>query len=190
MKLTLKLLAPYFAVALFWCAFHNAWLAILTYHVQILYWSRKQRPSLRISIQSGSLWILLPAAAAGPILYFLLPVITGSELTPWLTRYRLTEASLLTMIPYFGLVHPILEQVHWAPLRQRTPVAHAAFAGYHLLVLSSLLSAPWLILCFVVLAATSCAWRHLVQRTGGLLAAILSHVLADLGIVIVACLRS
>jgi hypothetical protein len=40
MKLTAKLLAPYFAVGVFWCVFSNAWLAMLAYHAQILFWSR------------------------------------------------------------------------------------------------------------------------------------------------------
>jgi hypothetical protein len=44
--LTLKLLAPCFAVLVFWCWLGNAWLAILAYHAQILLWSRGSLPKL------------------------------------------------------------------------------------------------------------------------------------------------
>ena len=57
--------------------------------------------------------------------------------------------------PYFGLVHPVLERVHWSPLRERTPFAHPIFAGYHLLVLSSLLSVSWLLISFALLTTAS-----------------------------------
>ena len=89
------------------------------------------------------------------------------------------------MIFYFGLVHPLFEQIHWAPLRESTPLAHLAFAGYHMLVLYSLLTVPWLALCFVVLVAASWLWQRMVRESGSLLLPIASHVAADLGIIIV-----
>ena len=36
LELALKMAAPYLAVGVFWCLLHNAWLAILAYHGQIL----------------------------------------------------------------------------------------------------------------------------------------------------------
>ncbi len=64
---------------------------------------------------------------------------------------------MVAMVAYFGLVHPLLEQAHWTPLREATPIAHVAFAGYHMLVLASLLTVPWLAVCFVILTAASVA---------------------------------
>ena len=93
------------------------------------------------------------------------------------------------MVPYFGLVHPVLEQIHWTPLRDETPLAHPLFAGYHMLVLFSLLTVPLLVLVFIVLATTSVAWQFLAKRSGSLAAPIVSHILADFGIVIAAWLR-
>ena len=94
------------------------------------------------------------------------------------------------MIPYYGIIHPILEQIHWAPLREKTPLAHLAFAGYHVLVVYSLLTPPWLVLCFGVLAAASFVWQRMTTRTTSLAGPIVSHVLADLGVVVVAWLRA
>jgi len=96
----------------------------------------------------------------------------------------------MAMIPYFGLIHPVLEQVHWAALRDSTPLAHPLFAGYHMLVLHSLLPLPWLILSFVVLTMASFAWQRMAKMTGNLALPVASHALADLGVIIAAWLKT
>jgi hypothetical protein len=186
-SLTARLLAPYVAVGLFWCLLQDAWPAILAYHVQILFWSRR---SFRIPrrVPTRHLALALPAALTGPVLYVLLPVITRIDLPTWLQAHGLSGRSLLLMVPYFAIVHPVLEQVHWAPLRQRTWLAHPLFAGYHMLVLGSLVLPAWLALVFVVLTSASWVWLGMQQRTGSLTVAVLSHILADSGVVIVAWL--
>ena len=93
------------------------------------------------------------------------------------------------MIPYFGLVHPILEQVHWHALRELTPWSHPVFAGYHMIVLSSLLTLPWLVLAFGVLVGVSFAWTKMFRKRGNLTGSTFSHVLADLGVVVAAWSR-
>jgi hypothetical protein len=191
MRHTLKILAPYLAVAVFWCAWPSAWLAILVYHVQILLWNGKSL----LRDMRGPAWrkgvlLAVPAAVAGPILYLLLPVAVRTDLSAWLEAHRLSGAALAAMIPYFGLVHPVLEQAHWGPLREKTAWAHPLFAGYHVIVLSTLLSIPWLLLCFSVLIMASLAWRRMARLTGGLAVPAASHVLADLGIVLAAWVRT
>jgi hypothetical protein len=190
MKLTLRLLAPYFAVVVFWCIFSNAWLAILAYHVQILLWTRGPFRAMRKERCKHLTLLALPAALAGPLLYWLLPHMTHADLASWLAQRGLSDCSLLVMIPYFGIVHPLLEERHWAPLRKRTPLAHPVFAGYHMPVLHSLLTFPWLALCFAVLTAASLIWHKMAQRPGGPPAAVASHILADLGIVLAAWLKA
>jgi membrane protease YdiL (CAAX protease family) len=83
-----------------------------------------------------------------------------------------------------------MEQIHWLPLCQRTGLAPVAFAGYHLLVLVSIVGPGWMLLAFIGLIAVSIFWRWLYQTTGNLSAPLLSHALADLGIVLAAWLRS
>lgn len=189
----LKLLAPYLAVGVFWCGRSNAWLAILAYHAQVLFWARTSGPPGHGTwrpIPWRLLPLVLPAALAGPLLYVLLPTIAGDGLPAWLADHRLSGALLAAMIPYFGLVHPVLEQLHWAPLRARTAWAHLVFAGYHMLVLSSLLPTSWLVACFALLTSVSALWHELSRRSDGLSAAILSHALADLGVVAAAWFRA
>jgi len=186
-SLLLRLAAPYVAVIIFWIGFRNAWLALLAYHAQILFWSRRTSFWFQRPREMRDLLFALPTAVAGPFLYVFLSFAVDVDVAAWLADHHLTGAALVLMIPYFGLVHPFLEQRHWAPLREATPLAHPLFAGYHMLVLYSLLTAPWLILCFTVLMTASVAWRAMDRREFGY-AVPLSHALADLGIVIVAWL--
>jgi hypothetical protein len=188
--LVLKLLAPCFAVIVFWVVLRNAWLAILAYHAQVLLWlalSRAGRPGLRAS---SVVWLALPAALAGPAVYLLLPYIATVPVSTWLAQHHLTGVGLWLMVPYFGLVHPPLEQLHWAPLRTRTPLAHVLFAAYHVIVLYSLLPLAYLAAVFAVLTASSLMWMQVGRRAHSLAAPIASHVLADSGIVLAAVLLS
>lgn len=182
--------APYIAVGIFWMVFHSAWFALLAYHAQILWWSRGRLAGL---VRPRRTWLapfVVASALAGPAVYVVLPYVPHADLAAWLGRYGLTGGSLVAMVFYFGLVHPLLEQTHWAPLRERTPLAHVAFAGYHVLVLHSLLTLPWLAAVFAVLAGVSWLWQRMTDEAGSLVPAVASHLLADLGIVVVAWLVS
>jgi len=186
MKLLLKLLAPYLAVGICWCILKNGWLAILSYHLQILFWSRRSWAGLRWPNCKRIMLAAMPTAIAGPLLYFLLPYVTHTGLAAWLENYKLSGLSLVLMIPYFGIIHPFLEQLHWEPLREQSPVSHLIFAGYHMMVLYSLIKTPWLIMCFITLGAASIVWQQLTRRSESLSIAVLSHILADLGIILTA----
>lgn len=188
--LGLKLLAPYFAVIPFWLVLGSGWLAILAYHAQALLWARGAWPNLRKPKPSPLIWFVVPSALAGPVMYVLLPYITRTDLATWLVAHGLGRTSLLAMVAYFGIVHPFIEQMHWSPLRERTLWAHVAFAGYHVLVLYSLLTIPWLIVSFVVLLVASMGWQRMERETGSPTIPVTSHVLADLGIIVAALLRA
>jgi hypothetical protein len=189
-KRCLKILAPYIAVVIFWCVWPNAWLAILAYHAQILFWNWTAIRKVRLPQERKDLFLALPTVLAGPVLYVLFPFITNTELSAWLDTYQLSGPALVLMIPYFGFVHPLLEQIHWHPLRERSTWSHPLFAGYHMIVLSSLLSLPWLTVCFGVLVGASFSWQLMCHRTRGITVAVISHILADLGVVVAAWART
>lgn len=186
----MRLMAPYVAVGVFWCWFGNGWMAVLAYHLQIVLWAGRERQE-RGRVRAADVAVfVLPCALAGPAMWFLLPLITTVDLGTWLVTHGLSGMAWTLMVPYFGIVHPVLEQLHWGPLRRRTAVSHFCFAGYHMLVLFSLLRMEWLMVCFVVLAGVSVLWGYLSRRTGGILLPVLSHMAADSAIVVVALLKS
>jgi hypothetical protein len=94
--------------------------------------------------------------------------------------------AMVAMIPYFGIAHPILEQAHWSRLRERGALAHAAFAGYHTIVLYALLDLAWLVASIAVIAVASVVWHRTAKRCGGTLVPACSHILADVGIILAA----
>jgi len=186
--MVLKLLAPYFSVIIFWLVFHNAYLALLGYHLQIVFWSKKS-PFGKFWPNNKRDWFLsLAMLAAGPFIYFVLPLIAKTELSTWLSAYKLNGWLWLAMIPYFGLVHPFLEQAHWGPLREKTQLSHFFFAAYHTIVLYSLLPLFWLLAGFVVLTVASLIWQQIAENSNSYTAPVLSHILADFGVVIAAWL--
>lgn len=182
MPLLWRLLAPYIAVLPFMLIFQSAWLAMLVYHAQIIFcwfWLKGERPKLR---PTRLALLALPAGLAGLLLYYLLPYISRSTLFDWLAAYQLSGWSLVLMLCYFGLLHPLLEQLHWAELREETPWSHAFFAGYHLIVLHTFLSPLALLLCFLLLVIVSLLWGWVTRVSGSLLPSLVSHILADLSI--------
>lgn len=187
-KLVLKLLTPYFSVIVFWVFLHNAWLALLGYHLQILFWSKKSPFDKPWPNQKFYIAISLAMSVAGLFIYFVLPLISKLDLSAWLLQYQLTGWSWLLIIPYFGLIHPFLEQAHWGPLRDKTLTAHLFFAGYHAIVLYSLLPIFWLLASFIVLAIASFIWQQIAKHSNSYFAPVLSHILADFGVVIAAWL--
>jgi hypothetical protein len=185
MMTSLRLLAPYLAVGVFWCWLRNGWLAILSYHALILL-LRQDWPRWSGRLTRTEMLLAAPSVVAGPILYVLLPDLAETPIATWLAGFGLSGISLVLLIPYFGLVHPFLEQAHWAPLCRRSVASHFCFYGYHVLVLASLLSPVWLIGAFVVLVGASLLWEAMRQRTLDIKAAVLSHMLADTGIILAA----
>jgi len=180
------LLAPYLSVLVFWVWLHSAWLAILGYHAQILLWLWRERRPLGARPGARLLALALPFILAGPVVYVLLPQIASVQVGEWMRIHGLSGVALLTILPYFGLVHPPLEQLLWSPLRKQSPWAHVFFAGYHVIVLSSLIPPVWLAAVLVVLVCTSWIWQLIESVSGGLSVPIMAHVLADAGIAIAA----
>lgn len=183
-----RLLVPYVAVGIGWCLLGWGWQSLLAYHVLILAGSRGRWKGVFRGTSPGWLWAsVAPCALAGLILFLLIPVVAPDPaLADWLVAHGIGERALLFFIPYFGLIHPMLEQVHWRDLRPVGWVAHAAFAGYHALVLGSLVEAPWLVAILIGLAVASWSWGWITQETGGLLIPIAGHSLADLGVIVAA----
>lgn len=131
------------------------------------------------------LWLLtLIPALTGPVLYLFMPWVTSVDLGLWLTDYGLSGTSLALLIPYLGLIHPWLEQRHWLHLRERTPIAHLAFAGYHGVVLWTLLPVIWVVFIVAVLAFVSVGWAWLARQIDGRAVAAVSHVTADLSVIL------
>jgi hypothetical protein len=192
--------APYLAVIIGLYLFENAWLSILLYHAQIGVWGLSHRgtrspPLLKGWSAQGACCFVLPAVAAGPILYFLLPAMLkiNIPLGEWLSDVGLRGPTLWLFAAYFGLCHPMLEEFHWSSIRQSLKSAmpaHFFFAFYHVLVVSLILQWPWALATGAVLFGSSWLWHVMESKYEGTLLPVLSHTLADSAIIVTVCLAA
>lgn len=186
------MLAPWIAVGVFWLWLRSAWATILVYHaLMLLLPGRRLRDVTRGWSARLALASAVPCLLAGPLTWLLLPSMVRTPVGEWLASYGLSGWTLFLIVPYYGLVHPVLEQAHWGPLRARPGLAlpaSAMFAGYHGLVLSTVMEPVWIVVCIAVLFASSLAWTAIHRRTGGLMVPALSHAAADAGMIVAALL--
>lgn len=187
-------LAPWISVLAFWTVLHSAWMTILAYHAMMLLLSWRSIPGVFRGWNGGRFLLAAPlCAAAGPVTWLLLPHIVSTPVETWLPQYGLKGMTLFLMVPYYGLVHPVIEQAHWSRLwgrRRPGPLAVLPFAGYHGLVLSTIMKPFWVAVCVAVLILTGLSWRWMEKRTGGRLLPAATQALADSGIILAAVLRS
>lgn len=187
---------PYIAVLIGMYLFQSAWLAILLYHIGVigfLFFRKSTGLWMRMGRGLGTPLLvpgLIVCAMAAPVVYFMWPWIAISEniLPRWLAYYGLSGWAWWLLIPYFSIVHPILEELLWREIgsdcNPRICRQDLMFAGYHVLVLFQLVKTPWLILVFVVLTSSSIFWRWAARRFGGCLLPTLTHAVADAGVMI------
>ncbi len=195
----MKLLAafvPYVSVLVGMYVFHSAWLAVLLYHLGVVAFVVCRKPeNIWQRMWAGTKSpLLIPGligyAMVAPVVYFMWPWISVSDsiLPEWMARYGLTGAAWLLMIPYFSLVHPILEEIHWRGISPEKVNGicwqDLVFAGYHVLVLFQVIDWLWLFLVFGILAGSSVFWRWSAGKFGGYGLPILTHAVADAGVII------
>lgn len=182
------LLLPWFAVGVGWIGFGNAWIAIGLYHCGILALARGHLgPRLRRLLHGCSprwtlaLLLLLPVATVGflAVLPFLLR--PGFEPGDWLSARGLGAGALPLFVLVFGMIHPVLEEVHFQPLRAVAGWrAHLAYAGYHGVVLAECFPG-WAVLSTVAfLTGVSVAFGAFDRGLGGPRLSLLLHLAGDL----------
>jgi hypothetical protein len=178
-------LLPYAAIATGLGVFRSAWLAMALYHAGILAVMVVGSGGRIGSLLRG--WSAVPAAfavgfgASGAILLRILwPHAVRDGFAARLLEIGLHGESFVAFAFYHALVNPWLEEWYWRGWlgsAARGPVLRdAAFAGYHLIVLTRFLDWPWATACFVALTVAAWVWRRLAARCGGLLVPVLSHV--------------
>lgn len=201
MQSKLKFLFPiyiYIAIYVGLYIFKSAWTAILAYHIGIVLVLLFQRPTnLWTKIKSGwdfkeGMILTLACSLAGGVLLLFLPAMQpdNSSLSSSLSALGLTEDTWILFVVYFSIIHPILEEIIWRGYicdnsKSKYPsLLDFTFAGYHILVLVWFVTIPWIAISFAVLAMASWIWQTTSTRNNGLLIPIVSHIAADLSVIL------
>ena len=191
-----KWLAPILPYLAIWAGlflFKNAWLTLIGFHVAILIALAVARPSLPINIlfkSKSAKWILVSAlvcSTSGIGLYFLWDVFGIVPNLPMrLESIGLNSASWFAFIAYFSLVNPFIEEYFWRGFlgsdSKKLRVGDVIFAGYHALVLWGRVHPLSILFAVIILTSAGWIWRQISREDGGLLAAVLGHMVADFSI--------
>lgn len=134
-------------------------------------------------------WMIPGSIAGGILIYCLWPRIKlGPDLTVLLGNVGLAQGRWILFLFYYALIHPPLEQVFWRGYLGHSGktihIRDIAFAGYHFFTMIFFVHWPWALLSFFVLTGTAWLWRQCVRETHGLLIPVLSHLAADISIIV------
>jgi membrane protease YdiL (CAAX protease family) len=194
-KRILPPIIPYITIGIGLLIFHNAWLAILGYHigmVAVLFLS-KTGISLKQVFQGNRLWIIfitaLAGATGGILLYMLWPLLSvPDDINLYLQSIGLNERTWPAFLAYFILINPWIEEYYWrgylAADAKGIAVNDLLFSGYHLIVLAGQMETIWLIVVFFGLTIGAWFWRQMNRLNGGLLASTISHITADVTVIL------
>jgi membrane protease YdiL (CAAX protease family) len=185
---------PYIAVGIGLLLCHNAWLAMLGYHVLVLLWIYLSGAdfSFQRVFKSRNYKIVLLAfvlgLAGGMLLYALWPVLGVSvDIGRYAQSIGLNETTWPIFLAYFIIVNPVIEEYYWRGClgsERRRPVLNDGwFAGYHVLVLAGKMAPVWLLVIFLTLAGAAWAWRQMNRLGGGLLPSLACHVAGDIMVI-------
>jgi hypothetical protein len=197
---TITPLAPYVTVSAGLFLFRSAWAALIGYHVVmalILTFSRTKSRSRRltagrrwpVSVISGTI-----GACAGLVLLVAWRFVgLDGNAAQYARSLGLSGATWPAFLAYFIVVNPWIEEFYWrgylGSSDRRPTFNDGMFSGYHLLVAASLLSPAWLTALFVVLTLAAWFWRQVDRLSDSLLPSIVSHVAADITVMLVAYAR-
>ena len=186
----LTTILPYLTVGVGLLWIHNAFLALLSFHVAIvlsLLLARSHIP-IRILFKSKNIrWVVLNillCASSGISLYFLWSYFgVVNDLPGQVEALGLTGLTWPLFITYFVLVNPLIEEYFWrgylgSPTRGLYP-SDFLYAGFHGLVLMNKVQPGLILYSLGVLVLAGWFWRQLARADGGLLAPVLGHMAAD-----------
>jgi CAAX protease family protein len=186
---------PYLAVGLglFW--FHNAWAALLGFHIAIVIslWIARSGTPIKILFRSNHIrWMVLSiilSGSSGISLYFLWKYfgVTG-DLPARLEVLGLSKSTWPAFLAYFVFVNPFVEEYFWRGfLGNPTKGLYGSdffYAGFHALILVGKVQISTIIYSLLVLILAGWFWRQIAREDQGLLASWLGHMAADLTILL------
>ncbi len=183
----------------------NAILSIIFYHIgiiAILFFSNNIKlikETLKGWNNIVGLFFIILAPSVGLLSYILWPIIFKNDLNFYqlLKTFGFNNYNWIIFIIYFSTINPILEEIFWRAYfnnkkyysKNIFTIQDFGFAFYHLFVLIYFIKIYWLIIIFIFLYIASCLFRFIYIKYKGLLIPIISHIVADISIIVVASLK-
>jgi hypothetical protein len=187
---------PYLAIWAGLFLFKSAWFTLIGFHIAILLMLAIVRPNIPVNILFKSKhpkWILISilfCSTSGIGLYFLWNIFgITHDLPAQLQAIGLNSSSWFAFIAYFSLVNPFIEEYFWRGVlgsdSKKLYIDDVIFAGYHALILWGRVHPLSILFAVIILTSAGWIWRQFSREDGGLLAAVLGHMVADFSILMV-----
>jgi hypothetical protein len=187
-------LIPYVTIGIGLLVLHNAWIAIVSYHLSmavILILNRRVfalKPILPGCHFKIMILMAFLGGMGGLLLYLLWPLLgISSDINLYFQDIGLAPSVWPYFIAYFILINPWLEEVYWRGYlgsgSKWITVNDVLFSGYHLIVMAGKLNFVWLIIVLPVLILGAWFWRQANIRAKGIAPSIISHLAADSSII-------
>lgn len=184
---------PYAAVLIGMYALGSAFAAIGLYQLGMLtavLILRRPKPDTGTHARNPWLYLSTLIFASGGLIFYLLWPYLGQDpaaIGTKLQSYGLSSQVWPFFAVYFCVVNSLTEELFWRGLLgddSRTLRGNdLMFGGYHALVLLAFTAPIWVIPVFVGCAFAGWLWRMLRALSGGLVMPVITHFVADLGIV-------
>jgi membrane protease YdiL (CAAX protease family) len=199
----MKWIAPvfvYLEVGLGLFLFDNAWGALIGFHLVIiasLLIARPKVPVKSLITNHNVRWLVLSVVlcgSSGITLYILWNWFgAAADLPAQVEALGLNQATWIPFILYFTLVNPWIEEYFWRGYlgsnTTRPYISDFLYAGFHGLILLSKVQTLSIFFALATLVVAGWFWRQIARKDQGLLAPVLGHMAADLGIVLAVYLK-
>ena len=197
--LTKKLIAasiPYFAMWVGVFVLGNGLITVLLYHLGIVVFiTAEKRWDVAKSFRSGwdarlGIAAVVVSSLIGVVIYLSWPIakIDGVELINVFERFGVLGSAGAVFAVYAVIVNPVLEEILWRGYlfdeRKGLCWVDAAFAGFHVMLLTIVLKSFPCVGGFFVMCFAGWMFRTLRRRLGGLGVAWLMHLVADVSILV------
>lgn len=185
-------LLPYVAVSTGMFIFHNAWVAILSYHACIVAVMALSGRSFRFRPVLDINRLLMPLVfglSGGVLMFFFWPTLSVSSNQGFFDSIGITKAAWPLFMVYYVSVNPFLEECFWRGClgseKKGLVAVDPSFAGYHVILIAGKMNLFWVAITFVILTLASWYWRQLRRESKSLFVPVLSHAAADLSVIVV-----
>ena len=203
-KLLLLLIGPTIMIFFGLVTFNNVPITFLLFYGWLLFFSlynlrKKQQQNIinAKSILVGCISGLICLAAIYGTIYFLEnSVFNLTELRELLIEWNFTGANVFWLVLILIIINPILEEIYWrefmfgeleSKLGATISISITAFfySLYHSMSVYFIFSFPFNILAVLPVFLAGVMWGFFRYKLKSIIAPIISHVLADLGIMLV-----
>ncbi|WP_144513998.1 CPBP family intramembrane glutamic endopeptidase [Bacillus sp. FJAT-22090] len=168
----------------------------------ITFWKKTNRYQIRLPISKTSIIIgiisglICLAAIYGFVVIFQSSVLDIPQLQRLLEKWDFSGTKVILLVLVLVLINPILEELYWREFMYRrlflkvgnvlaVMITAIFYSMYHLIVVIAIFSFPFNVLAVIPVFLAGIMWGIFRIKLGSITAPIISHCLADIGIMLV-----